>query len=106
MTQSRKRGAEQIPTFKDEPEAAAFWDTHSPEDYPEQFVEAVVRFSRPLIKRGLTIKLSEDTIRDLREIAQQKGIGPSTLVRMWVLEHLREVRRPAATSNQDRGNGR
>jgi CopG antitoxin of type II toxin-antitoxin system len=105
MTQSRKRGAEQIPTFKDEAEAAAFWDTHSPEDYPEEFVEAEVRFSRPLIKRGLTIKLSEDTIRDLREIAQQKGIGPSTLVRMWVLEHLREVRRPAATPHQDRGNG-
>jgi len=78
-----------IPTFKDEAEAAAFWDTHSPEDYPGDFEEVQVRFSRPLIKRGLTIKLSDETIQKLRKIAQLKGIGPTTLVRMWVLEHLR-----------------
>jgi hypothetical protein len=78
-----------IPTFKDEAEAAAFWDTHSPEDYPSEFEEVQVHFSRPLIKRGLTIKLSDETIQKLREIAQHKGIGPTTLARMWILEHLR-----------------
>ena len=77
-----------LPKFKDEAEAAAFWDTHSPEDFPEEFEDVQVRFSRPLIKRGLTIKLSEETIQRLREIAQERGIGPSTLARMWILEHL------------------
>jgi len=89
-----------IPIFKNEAEAAAFWDTHSPEDYPNEFEEVPTRFSRPLIKRGLTIKLSEDTIRELREVAEDKGIGPTTLVRMWVLEHLRQER---GSSTRHRG---
>ena len=77
-----------IPTFKNEAEASTFWDSHSPEDFPSEFEEVQVRFARPLIKQGLTIKFSLDTIRQLRSIAGQKGVGPSTLVRMWVLEHL------------------
>ncbi len=89
MAQQKETEKQQIPTFEDEAEAAAFWDTHSPEDYPNQFEEVQARFSRRLIKRGLTIKLSDETVQKLREIAQQKGIGPTTLVRMWVLEHLR-----------------
>ena len=61
MTQSRATEPKPIPTFNNEAEAAAFWDTHSPEDYPDQFVEAEVRFSRPLIKRGLSIKMRQNT---------------------------------------------
>ncbi len=79
-----------LPAFANESEAAAFWDTHSPLDYAEEFHEAQVRFSRPLIKRGLTIKLAEETIDQLRRLASEKGIGPTTLVRMWILERLRE----------------
>lgn len=79
----------QLPHFQNEQEAAAFWDSHSPLDYPEEFREAEVKFARPLIKKGLTVKLSEDTLIALSKEAQAKGIGPSTLVRMWVLEHLR-----------------
>ena len=89
MTNHKKTEKPGIPDFKTEAEAAAFWDSHSPEDFSSEFEDADVRFSRPLIKRGLTIKLSAETIQKLRDIAQQKGIGPTTLVRMWVLEHLR-----------------
>ena len=90
MAQRKEAGPNKIPKFQSEQEAAEFWDTHSPLDYPEEFEEVEVKFSRPLIKQGLTIKLSEDTIQALREIAHQKGIGPSTLVRMWILEHLKK----------------
>lgn len=86
MTTERKPS--RLPKFKDEAAATAFWDIHSPEDFPEEFEDVQVRSSRPLIKRGLTIKLSEETIRRLREIAQERGIGPSTLARMWILKHL------------------
>jgi hypothetical protein len=89
MTKRTETETSNLPTFKDEAEAAAFWDTHSPLDYPEDFTEAEVTFDRPLIKRGLTIKLSEETIAQLRELAQDKGIGPTTLARMWILEHLK-----------------
>ncbi len=88
MTQRKDAGSNQIPKFKDEAEAAAFWDTHSPLDFPEEFEEVQVSFARPLIKRGLTVKFSEETIQQLQEIAARLGIGPTTLVRMWVLERL------------------
>src|SRR5215210_5703961 len=94
MTKRTEMEASNLPTFKDEAEAAAFWDTHSPLDYPTDFTEAAVTFDRPLIKRGLTIKLSEETIAQLRELAQDKGIGPTTLARMWILEHLKAEGKP------------
>ncbi len=95
-TVTKARKPSQIPEFEDEAEAAAFWDTHSPEDLPEEFEEVQDRHAKPLIKRGLTVKLSEETIEQLREIAEAQGIGPTTLVRMWVLERLRERRERSA----------
>ncbi|MDO8671707.1 MAG: CopG family antitoxin [Dehalococcoidia bacterium] len=86
MTKERK--TTQLPEFKSEEEASAFWDTHSPEDFPGEFEPVEVKFSHPLIKRGLTVKLSEETIDELRKLGQEKGVGPTTLVRMWILEHL------------------
>jgi hypothetical protein len=82
-----------------EAEAAAFWDTHSPLDYPEFFQEVEVTFSRPLIKRGITVKLNDETIQRLKRIAAEKGIGPSTLVRMWVIERL-SLEDPERTPNE------
>lgn len=92
ITMGKKQESAGLPEFKNEAEAAAFWDTHSPEDFPEQFEVAEVKCSRPLIKRGLTIKLSEEAIAELRRLGQEKGVGPSTLVRMWILERLRGLR--------------
>lgn len=90
MAQQKETQPKKVPKFRSEQEAAEFWDTHSPLDYPEEFKEVQVSFDRPLIKRGLTIKLSEETIEELRSIANHQGIGPSTLVRMWILERLGE----------------
>ena len=95
-TVTKARKPSQIPEFKDEAEAAAFWDTHSPEDFTEEFEDVQVRFAKPLVKRGLTVKLSDETIEQLRKIAEAQGIGPTTLVRMWVLERLRERREKSA----------
>lgn len=94
MTERQNTGQPRIPRFDSPEEAGEFWDNHSPEDFPEEFREVQVQFSRPLIKRGLTIKLDDETIKKLRSIARDKGIGPSTLVRMWIFEHLqRELAR-------------
>src|SRR5262249_13560811 len=90
MARPKRTEPRTVPEFADEAEAGVFWDTHSPLDYPDEFQEVQVRFSRPLIKRGLTVKLGEDTLEQLRRVASEKGIGPSTLVRMWILERLRE----------------
>jgi hypothetical protein len=86
-----------VPAFQDEEEAADFWDTHSPLDYPDDFQEVQARFGRPLIKRGLTVKLDQNTIDELRAIATERGVGPSTLARMWILDHLRQEKQRAST---------
>ena len=36
----------------------------------------------------LTLRLDEPTIAALKEVAHEKGLGVSTLVRMWVRERL------------------
>ncbi len=86
-----------VPKFRNEQEAAAFWDAQSPLDYPEDFQEVEVTVAKPLSKRGLTVKLAPDTIEQLTTIARQKGIGPTTLARMWILEHLQAEQDRAQT---------
>ena len=98
MTKKRERSVERIPSFADEQEAAAFWDTHSPLDFPEEFEEAEVSITRSARKRGLTVKLDEATIDLLTTIAERKGVGPSTLARMWILEHLQALPPEPASS--------
>ena len=39
-------------------------------------------------ERVLTLRLDEPTIAELKEVAVKKGLGMSTLVRMWVREKL------------------
>lgn len=39
-------------------------------------------------ERVLTLRLDEPTLNELKEIANHKGLGMSTLVRMWVKEKL------------------
>jgi len=39
-------------------------------------------------ERVLTLRLDEPTLHDLKEVANRKGLGMSTLVRMWVKERL------------------
>ena len=52
----------------------------------EEVVELEVK--RPL--DSLSIRLASDERSELRREAQELGVGPTTLVRMWVLEKLRE----------------
>jgi hypothetical protein len=48
-----------------------------------------VRFGKRL-SSGVTIRLDPDTLEKLRTLAQERGIGPTTLIRMWVLARLKE----------------
>jgi predicted DNA binding CopG/RHH family protein len=77
-----------IPSFKSVEEEAEFWDTHDTTDFEEEFKPVKVRFAKNL-SQGLTIRLDPETLEKLRREANEKGIGPTTLVRMWVMEHLR-----------------
>lgn len=61
---------------------------------PERLDNIDTSTRRPRSNRKLkpvAIRLDEETLARLRGLAQEQGIGPTTLVRMWVLEHLRET---------------
>jgi hypothetical protein len=78
-----------IPEFATLEEEAAFWDTHSTADYEDEFRPVRVRFAKRL-STGVTVRLDPNTLKQLRTLAQERGIGPTTLIRMWVLERLQE----------------
>ena len=76
-----------IPKFKTEKEEAGFWATHDSTEYLSETKEVRVKFTRPK-KKLVSLRLEEKTIRQLKKIASNKGIGYLELVRMWVLENL------------------
>lgn len=68
-------------------EVANFWDTHSIADYIDELKPVSVRFAKNL-SDGITIRFDTKTLTKLRQKARQKGMGPTTLARMWVMERL------------------
>ncbi len=87
MTDTTKKS--RIPEFKTVQEEAEFWDTHDLSDYWDEFKTANVRFSKNL-SEGITIRFDPQTLGQLREQARAKGIGATTLIRMWILERLNQ----------------
>jgi len=76
-----------IPEFKNIEEEAKFWDTHSFADYWSEFRPVKVKFAKPL-EHVLAVRFDSETLTKLEGKAAKKGIGPTTLVRMWVKERL------------------
>lgn len=48
-----------------------------------------IKIKKPLDK-VIPIRLSADKWEQIREEARELGVGPTTLARMWILEHLRQ----------------
>lgn len=81
-----------IPRFRTIAEEAEYWDTHSTTDFEDEFQEVKdVRFAvrRSPVDKALTVRVDKDTYARLAEEARRQGVGPGTLVRMWILQHLR-----------------
>lgn len=78
-----------IPAFHNIEEEAAFWDTHSITDFIEESTPVKVTVSKNL-SDPLTVRLDPEDRAELARRAQSKGVGPSTLVRMWVKERLKQ----------------
>ena len=92
--QEQSKGTKnRIPTFKTIEEEAAFWDTHSSEEFADELTPVEnVKFVKADSKKALTVRFDEETFEELAREAREKGIGPSTLARMVILEHLRTRR--------------
>ena len=75
-----------VPNFKSRDEEAAWFEAHMAEYWNEaRPVDA--HFAKNL-SSGLNVRFDPDSLSKIRSIAREKGIGPSTLVRMWIMERL------------------
>lgn len=88
--EKREGPIEPIPPFETIEEEAQFWDTHDAVDAIDK--GTLVGFHQSRKTDTLTIGFEPDDIQRIREQALQCGIGPTTLARMWILEHLRGAR--------------
>jgi len=79
------------PEFKTEEEEAEYWASHSTAETWESAEPVEVKLS-PRNRRAISIRLDEADIDKLQQIARTKGIGYSTLLRMWVKERLSSER--------------
>lgn len=84
MKQTKKN----IPEFKNREGEAQFFDTHDLADYQHEFKTLKANFAKNL-SEGITIRLDPKTLSELRTLAKEKGLGPTTLARMWVIEQLK-----------------
>ncbi|MCI2431198.1 BrnA antitoxin family protein [Candidatus Acetothermia bacterium] len=78
-----------IPKFKSYKEEAAWWDTHDVTEIEGLEVTKGETFIRPK-KQIVSIRLERQFVDLLKYIAQEKGLGHTTLVRLWVIEKLKE----------------
>ncbi len=77
-----------IPKFKTDKEIAEFWDTHSLADFEEELRPAKdIVFVKPE-RQVVSLRLDRKIVKALRSLGARKGIGYSTLLRMWILERL------------------
>lgn len=95
MTKRQKKS--RIPEFASREEEAKFWDTHDITDYWDELKPVRVRFAKHL-SEGITIRLDPKTLAELRFCAREKGIDPTTLARMWILERLQEKERHSSVT--------
>ena len=86
-----------IPAFETVEEEAEFWDTHDSSVIDDEFETVTdVRFVRSKRKQPITVRLDQDTVAALRRQAHRRGIGTSTLARMWITERVRDLEERSA----------
>ena len=83
---------EQLPSFKSYEEEALFWDTHDATDLseiPDDELTPVARQEKQKLEDSVTVRFQPSDLERLRKIATEKGIGVTSLIRMYTLEKLR-----------------
>ena len=99
MTAKKEKVKGSIPEFKSIEEEAEFWDTHDTTDYEDEFKPVQVRFAKNLTA-GLTLRLDHETMAKLGKVARGKRMPPTSLVHLWVLEHLAEAEGRSASAKK------
>lgn len=85
-----ERGTEQIPEFASREEEVKFWENVSLDKIdPSEVEEVEVPRGRRPLSATFAVRFDANTIQLIRQIAKERGLGPTQLVRAWVLERLR-----------------
>jgi predicted DNA binding CopG/RHH family protein len=72
-----------------------FWEPNSFEDYHKNTKEVEIKFVKKP-KKTIALMLDPDDIKSVETIARRKGLSYTSLLRMWIKEHLtKETRYPA-----------
>lgn len=81
---------EHVPKFGSKDEEAAFWQkTGLDQLAPDQYEEVTVGRPERVLSTTFAVRFDPATVQLLRRIAKAQGLGPTQLVRAWVLERLR-----------------
>ncbi len=77
--------SKKVPEFKSIEEERKFWDEHDATDH----LVAPLRRRNPRRLTPFSIKLDEQTLVQIRELAARQEMGPTQLVREWILDRLK-----------------
>lgn len=83
-----------IPKFKSEEEERRFWQTHEIVPYEPGLKKVKMTFPKPR-KRLISLRLDEEQLVRLKEVASKKGIGYQTMIRIWIQERLNALAKSA-----------
>jgi predicted DNA binding CopG/RHH family protein len=79
-----------IPKTDSISELAEFWDTHDLTDFEDQLEEVTGRSFARQGSDSVTVLLSADERRVVKEMAAARGIEEAMLIREWVKEKLQQ----------------
>ncbi len=79
-----------IPQFNSEAEIQEFWATHDSADYWDDMVDDEVEIGFVPQKHLLIMPLDESILRDVRELALQKGASSVQLLQKWIVSGLHQ----------------
>lgn len=80
-----------LPQFQTPQDEAKFWDTHDFTDFMDEMTPVDMKVAQPL-SDVVTVRFDSHTLNSLRTQATKKGIGATSLIRMWVKERLSELK--------------
>jgi predicted DNA binding CopG/RHH family protein len=82
-----------IPHFKSEDEEARYWETHAVTDHLDELVEVEyeIEITSPRRnKKPINIRVDEDALDAIKDIAGELRIPYQTLIGSWLVEKLRK----------------
>lgn len=71
-------------------EIAEFWDTHDSADYWDQMEDVTGEVTVKGPTEIVSIRLPESDLKQIKRMAEEQGLGHTTLIRMWIREKLKK----------------